>query len=1426
MNTLTSQQEEYNKLVASKDFKNKNHIYSTYNDSIKNYKRYRVALDSGRYNDACDELTNAAHKLAATVEWSAKYLIWVYYNKQIALYDGDSRVPSWKQYIQFKKTKDGRIADMTTHDLLEKVREAYPNQISKSQINVMDNAKIRSSLINGYKHSGKIPDASAFLETNQELYYFLKKLLIKDEEAALLSITDDYPNSWEELLVSCSYFKPGKSKHYVLLTDSIDDIGIVKNLFKIDWDMVLDLSWDDTDNQKQNLSDQYLELENRKNVILKYLCDFKRGEILPATSQTYWIKLHDRQGLVSKKEMPSNDTSVSKRIYAKLPELLKSFSSEYTMPVELIVLKCSDYVSATERLVMGWNDHYENQEELTVHVMDCDNNFLSNFIKAGHLFTHSERIKFYDLNLQQLALAIENNIGEYNEITSDVVMIPHNDMGKGTIDYNEYLAMKSVFNLVYLGIEKENEANSMEHRGGEFLRGAIQADWDFVGNDRYCIPQDSEQSIREEIIKRLKNKEKSIFSIDYEAGLGGTTFMRKMAYLLHDAYPTIIITRYIETTLVSFLLELYKNSYKEIVLFVDSNDLSFNEVSKLQGELVQNVDFSFEIVYIVRRQSGMNARRHLSRLNYNQCWNMQQNLNRYIEKNSCERHLAACVEKAKTSPMEEEHVPFMLSMYAFDENFNGIEDFVHHSLNSLSEEQYAIIFVLALADYANYKVDIQYFNSRYGTMSTLYMKRDDFVLAPLIKCVRDNTQKKERFQIRYSLFTSYILKYLSPNDTINFTALLDRIIDLVENSRRDEYGEDNDEIVKLFNKLFVEREDKQDEDIDAKGIYSPLISKLISENQHSNTNAYDGSKEAVVKIFKSLVNTYPNQPHFAGHLARYYFYNTKNYQMGFSTIKEAIDVATGIDGYAMGSLYHIEAMGYASRIKNEYLLKIREAINHYNRGGRDSADIRTIEEYLELARVDIPMAVQYFDKARREENSRFISNIAESKLYLSVQSVFNQLKEFCTDYSLDELISDMDQIDLYDRIDNLIEDCRSLLVGGKGTINNYNSTLLKQIQESKILTKANGDEMRAACRQLIAEGSPKMVRIARRKLARIGFHDVDEHPEETGNQEILKEIVTMMENNFEDDSSTNANFRIWFKALRGINVDDSDIINELDDTLLKLEKWTSEPNASADAFYYKYIVKFILAFEEGTLEGNAEVREELSQMLQDLIRASEKMPKRTIPFEWFSSYHKGLRRLITSADINDMGKNDAIQTLYTFRGELPGKDSFQARQAYISFKQIPVYFNPQSISDRITATSENQYVDFGLGFSYSGLRSYHDSIRIHKGKSGEKDIQILAPGMEVTAEVTGFKDYYVVTSIRESGGKHCHLKYDQFEPFGFDKENKPPKRKMFKIVLIKTTTLNSGEEVWHADLIVPTSTYNKKQDGGYRPFANIGDLFE
>lgn len=122
-------------------------------------------------------------------------------------------------------------------------------------------------------------------------------------------------------------------------------------------------------------------------------------------------------------------------------------------------------------------------------------------------------------------------------------------------------------------------------------------------------------------------------------------------------------------------------------------------------------------------------------------------------------------------------------------------------------------------------------------------------------------------------------------------------------------------------------------------------------------------------------------------MARYYFYTTKNYDTGFETIEDAIEAASQIEGYAMGSLYHIEAMGFVSRITYVYLQKIRTSINHYKRFS-DVTDINTIKDCIHSTRVDLANAAEYFDKARTEENSRFISNIAECKLILSIQSDF------------------------------------------------------------------------------------------------------------------------------------------------------------------------------------------------------------------------------------------------------------------------------------------------------------------------------------------------------------------------------------------------------------------------------------------------------
>ena len=103
MARIQSQQEiAYNNLVSQSDFKNVKHICETYNESIKKYQEYRKALDSGRIEDACEELSNAAHKLAAVVEWSVKNLVWNYYNDQMKSNPSDVRYAEWERITRFK----------------------------------------------------------------------------------------------------------------------------------------------------------------------------------------------------------------------------------------------------------------------------------------------------------------------------------------------------------------------------------------------------------------------------------------------------------------------------------------------------------------------------------------------------------------------------------------------------------------------------------------------------------------------------------------------------------------------------------------------------------------------------------------------------------------------------------------------------------------------------------------------------------------------------------------------------------------------------------------------------------------------------------------------------------------------------------------------------------------------------------------------------------------------------------------------------------------------------------------------------------------------------------------------------------------------------------------------------------------------------
>lgn len=1413
-------QTEYEKYVNGKNFRQIETIVSGYNGSIKNYERFREAVLTRKYNTAAEELTHAAMKLAATVEWSAKHVIFQIYDPLANTDPSNLKFTELDRKRRFKElNNEGKEKNMTVYSLLQIILQDKRTVLNNAGIFAfpnMCNKTIRTNLINGYKHDGTQPDSSAYVQTLNELYNFIITLILDDNsKSKLRGLTDNYPNSWEELFISCEYFSPNTSRRYILLTDCVESMDNIRNLFKINWDMVLDLSYKDEDG-RQDIFDQYISLTDRKTVIKKYLCDFYAEDSMPVSTQTYWIKINGRENAVKQTEMIRDDKHLATAVRRSFPRLLAAFAREYDLNIELIVLGCSFFTRTASSILQIFDDTYSDTGELKVHFLDCDNVPLRNSIVNGVLLDR-DTCKFYKLPLDDFAREIAASVGEYNKVSDGGFYLP----GNSFIEYDTYEAMKSYLELVYIGIEKDCDPTTKQQRGLNFLQGNVKADWDIVCDDNYVVPQNNEISMRDEIIRHIQDGSRFIYNVEYEAGLGGTTFMRKMAYLLHDDFPTIVLNRYIENDVASTLWEIYRRTLKGLIIFIDSNSISYAETLKLQKELLKNYQFSFVIVFLARSQEKLSVNRHLSRLNYSQCKKMHDNLHPFIDNSACERNLLECIERTKSVQMSEEALPFVLAMYAFNENFKGISDYVRHSLEPLNSVEREIILTLALADYgANYKVSGQYIKTVYGNKVFRKMLTNSAAVAPLVRVILDSSGKKRSFQMKYSLFTREVLVYLSGGKNLSFLKLADSIIDIIKNSHKDIYAETDEETIKLLNKLFIERGGNQTEnELNIKGVYSPLITHLVDESGKNNTNQYDNSGNLVVNILKTLADIYPDQPHFAGHLARYYFYSDQNFDLGFQVITEAIQNASNIERYSMGSLLHIKAMGYSARIQRQHLPAIRNAMDHARKTGEYREDVLLIAELVKKIRTDRMLAIEIFEEAKKETTSRFASNIAECEMTLQILTVFDLLRTWCAERSLDEIVAEKEQLEMHDRVDNLIEDSEHRLQGSKGESDYNNVDLLKRIKEQRTFSQAKGEELKKICKQLIETGTSDMSKVARRELARLLYQDVQDNLYSAENQDQLREIVAMMEENIENDPSNNANFRIWFNALRALETERETISTELDRVFAKLEKWTSVENTSVDAYYYKYIVKFIQAFEEGVLDTSDKVQSELNDLLRDLQNASEDALKATIPFEWFSDYGIGLRRLIPNSELNRMTKTNIISTLHPFLGYLPNKESFNTRTAFISFVKQKVYFNPQSVIDRISSNMENQYVDFGVGFTYSGLRAYHDTIICHRGVINSVKKVIPKAGERVKVKVLGANSSYVKTEIVNSNGVKCDVRISEMEILGIDRKDWTKIGFEFQVVLSKANILPNGSTVWWINI---TKSVSKGEEFlGYTPFKNI-----
>ena len=333
-----------------------------------------------------------------------------------------------------------------------------------------------------------------------------------------------------------------------------------------------------------------------------------------------------------------------------------------------------------------------------------------------------------------------------------------------------------------------------------------------------------------------------------------------------------------------------------------------------------------------------------------------------------------------------------------------------------------------------------------------------------------------------------------------------------------------------------------------------------------------------------------------------------------------------------------------------------------------------------------------------------------------------------------------------------------------------------------------------------------------RRLARAYFDKVGDNFTDPNSQLLLREIVANMESNIQNEPGSGHNIRIWFNAMRHIVIKDDRVSESLEETLFKLNSWIEDGRAPIEAYFYRYIAKFLILYENDQL-GTDVARRDLSLYLEDMHRHSFGLEARTITQEWLGKHGRGLCRLIKNTEFRKLQSKDAVEKLAILNGRLPQRDGFASeRTSYVKLQGNEVYFRPISISNRIGITDANKIVEFGLGFSYDGLRSYYDSINIVTVTIDSTKYD-MKPGEHYRITITGH-NYSMLYGILVNSGNMIGVMqwndprnaYESNSYYaGFDPDKWPENGQSLEVRLQKETTMN-GRPAW----IVTANIYTQE----------------
>ena len=386
---------------------------------------------------------------------------------------------------------------------------------------------------------------------------------------------DTGAQEWDDIFSDAKGFGKFSGYKYALVCDRLD-LENKLDIFRIPWSLLLDLDFDSQ--EESGLKYEYNHNDTDTTAVFYRIYDNK-ANIIERSSSIHWMSVcnYDEQG----NRPPLR--RIKMQITQNLDRLIKNYHRFNSEPL-IVVLAVTNqqYIPLLSEILRIFNNNYYNEYVETYTDVSF---FKLNYSCVELPITEDYQIKGYDINIKTLSKGANAEINHPKNNGKYVIPSEKNEDGLelAEISRDQYLRMKNYFEPVFIGIEHDAENNNVTDPI-YFYKGASRITWKMLSDEVDIVP-----NITEKCISRIKeicaNKGNSKIRMYYNRGMGGTTLLRRLAFLLHNEFPAIMINSYTKEKTADEIEKLYNLSKKTVVIFIDCNRLYHEETENLHNEL-------------------------------------------------------------------------------------------------------------------------------------------------------------------------------------------------------------------------------------------------------------------------------------------------------------------------------------------------------------------------------------------------------------------------------------------------------------------------------------------------------------------------------------------------------------------------------------------------------------------------------------------------------------------------------------------------------------------------------------------------------------------------------------------------------------------------------------------------------------------------